>query len=64
MTAVNLTKFMALLLGSLVKFSFMTFFSNPANASDQDGQSCGAKDCFHKLVVRHVDINKKIYFFN
>ena len=37
---------------------FHDFFSNPANA----GQSCGVHDCFHKLVVRHLDIIEKLFF--
>ena len=53
---------MTLELGSLVKFSFTTFFSNPANASGNAGKSCGVHDCFHKLVVRHVDIIEKLFF--
>ena len=41
---------------------FYDFFSNPANAGGNAGQSCGVPDCFHKLVVRHVDIIEKLFF--
>ena len=38
------------------------FFPNPANAGGNAGKSCGVHDCFHKLVVRHVDIIGKVFF--
>ena len=38
---------------------FHDLFSNPANAGGNAGKSCGVHDCFHKLVVRHVDISEK-----
>ena len=41
---------------------FHGLFSNPANAGGNAGKSCGAHDCFHKRVVRHVDINEKLFF--
>ena len=43
---------------------FHDLFSNPANAGGNAGKSCGIHDCFHKLVVRHVDKIEKIIFFN
>ena len=41
---------------------FHDLFSNPANASGNAGKSCSIHDCFHKLVVRHVDIIEKLFF--
>ena len=41
---------------------FNDFFSNPADAGDQPGQSRGIHDCFHELVVRHDDIFLKLFF--
>ena len=41
---------------------FLNLFYNPANAGGNAGKSCGVHDCFHKLVVRHVDIIEKIIF--
>ena len=41
---------------------FHDFFPNPANAGGNACKSCGVHDCFHKLVVRHVDINEKLFF--
>ena len=40
---------------------FHNFFSSPANAGGNAGESCGGHDCFHKLVVRHGILKKFIF---
>ena len=48
--------------GVVGEIFFHDFFYNPANAGGNAGESCGVHDCFHKLVVRHLDIIEKLFF--
>ena len=40
---------------------FHNLFRNPANGGGHAGKSCGVKDCFNKLVVRH-GISRSLFF--